>query len=173
MVFFFFFWDIQNCWNWFNCVFHWEKKIQIMHFFASPATKGIYLYSLYVHVIWQIDIQYPYIVWKYIIYLHELYKQVEEQVFLVCFTVSANFIFNNNVRILCLSCNIKRSMLSENSWNKHCFNRFQMHHLWRQCLYWYRFFLLLNRNQVPEKLYFSQWPYITKIYQVNAIWLLK
>jgi hypothetical protein len=26
-------------------------------------------------------------------------------------------------------------------------------------------------NQVPEKLYFGQWPYIIKIYPVNAIWL--
>jgi hypothetical protein len=32
---------------------------------------------------------------------------------------------------------------------------------------------LLNRNQVPEMLYFGQWPYITKINPVNAIWLLK
>ena len=32
---------------------------------------------------------------------------------------------------------------------------------------------LLYMNQVPEKLYFDQWPYlhVTKIYLINAIWL--
>jgi hypothetical protein len=28
-------------------------------------------------------------------------------------------------------------------------------------------------NQVPEKLYYGQWPYIAELYQVNEIWLLK
>ena len=87
-----------------------------------------------------------------------------------------NFIFSNNVCILRLSCNIKKSKttakLSENGWNKRHCNSFQRCHLWRQHLYCYHFFLLLNRNQVPEKLYFGQWPYIAKIYPVNAIWLL-
>jgi hypothetical protein len=40
----------------------------------------------------------------------------------------------------CLSCNTK---LSANSWNKRRSNRFQWWHLWRQHLYWYRFFLSL------------------------------
>jgi hypothetical protein len=48
---------------------------------------------------------------------------------------------------------------------------FQRLHLWRQRLYCYRFFLLFNRNQVSEKLYFDD--YITKCYPVNANWLLK
>ena len=88
-----------------------------------------------------------------------------------------NFIFNDNVRIFYLSCNIKKSKttakLSEKSWNKRCSKRFQMRHLWRQRLYGCHFFLLLNRNRVPEKLYFGQWPCITNIYPVNAIFLLK
>jgi hypothetical protein len=58
------------------------------------------------------------------------------------------------VRILCLSWYIKRSKttakLSENSWYKRRSKRFQRRHLWRQPWYCYRFFLLLNRNQVPE-----------------------
>jgi hypothetical protein len=45
--------------------------------------------------------------------------------------------------------------------------------LWSLCLYCYHFLLSLYMNQVPEKLYFVQWPYITKTYRVNAIWLLK
>ena len=32
---------------------------------------------------------------------------------------------------------------------------------------------MLNRNQIPERLNFGQWPNIAKIYPVNAIWLLK
>jgi len=83
--------------------------------------------------------------------------------FLACFAVSQraqiNFIFNDkfNVCILCLSCNINKSKttaeLSENSWNKRRSICFQWHHLWHQCLYCYRFFLLLYMNQVPEMLY--------------------
>ena len=30
--------------------------------------------------------------------------------------------------------------------------------------------MLLYIVQVPENLYFGQWPYITNIYQVIAIW---
>jgi hypothetical protein len=37
----------------------------------------------------------------------------------------------------------------------------------------YHFLSLLNMNQVPEKLYYGQWPYIAELYQVNEIWLLK
>ena len=80
-------------------------------------------------------------------------------------------------RYICFSCNIKRykttAKFSENSWNKRRSKFFKRRHLWRQHLYCYRFFLLLNRNQVPEMLYFGQWPYITKINPVNVIWLLK
>ena len=88
--------------------------------------------------------------------------------------VQINFIFNDNVHILCLSCNIKKSKttakLSENSWNKRCSKRFQKN---VSAIFYYHFFLLLNRNKVPEKLYFGQWQYTTKMYRVNAIWLLK
>jgi hypothetical protein len=42
-------------------------------------------------------------------------------------------------------------------------------HMWNPRLYCYRFLLLLNMKQVPEKLCLGQWPYIANIYQVNAI----
>ena len=91
--------------------------------------------------------------------------------------VKINFMFNDNARILCLSYSTKKSKtitkLSENSWNKRRSKRFQRCNMWRQRLYCYHFFLLLDRKQVPEKLYFGQWPYITKQYPVNAIFLLK
>ena len=60
-----------------------------------------------------IYIQYTYIVGKYKIYLHELQKQAEQRAFRELFMpaqqrVQMNFIFNDNVRILCLSCNVKK-----------------------------------------------------------------
>ena len=62
------------------------------------------------------------------------------------------FIFNDNVRILWLSCNIKKSKttakLSENNWNKRRSNRFQWCHLRHN-----RFFLSFYVNQVSEMLY--------------------
>jgi hypothetical protein len=46
-----------------------------------------------------------YIVWKYKIYLHELLKKIEKGPFWrVSLQVQINFIFSNNVCILCLSC---------------------------------------------------------------------
>ena len=64
--------------------------------------KGIYIY-----------IQYTYIVGKYTIYLQELQKQAEQRAFGELFRpvsqrVQMNFIFNDNIRILCLSCNVKK-----------------------------------------------------------------
>ena len=61
----------------------------------------------------QIYIQYTYIVGKYKIYLYELQKQAEQRAFGELFMpvsqrVQINFIFNDNVRILCLSCNVKK-----------------------------------------------------------------
>ena len=74
-----------------------------------------------------INIQYLYIVGKYKIYLHELYKQVVSQ------RVQINFIFSDNIRILCLSCNIKRSKttakLSEKSRNNCRSKRCQRHYI--------------------------------------------
>jgi hypothetical protein len=55
------------------------------------------LWALY----WTINIQYTYIVGKYKIYLYELFRPVSQR-------VQVNFIFNDNVRILCLSCNVKK-----------------------------------------------------------------
>ena len=60
----------------------------------------------------QLYIQYAYIVRKYNIYLYELQKQAEQRAFGELFLpvsqrVHMNFIFNDNVRILCLSCNVK------------------------------------------------------------------
>ena len=58
-------------------------------------------------------IQYTYIVDKYKIYLYELQKQAEQRAFGELFIpvsqrVQMNFIFTDNVRILCLSCNVKK-----------------------------------------------------------------
>ena len=58
-------------------------------------------------------IQYTYIVGKYKIYLYELQKRAEQRAFGKLFRpvsqrVQMNFIFNDNVRILCLSCNVKK-----------------------------------------------------------------
>ena len=60
-----------------------------------------------------IYIQYTYIVGKYKIYLYELQKQAEQRAFGELFRpvsqrVQIYFIFNDNVRILCLSCNVKK-----------------------------------------------------------------
>jgi hypothetical protein len=71
--------------------------------------------------------------------------------------VRINFIFTENVRIFCLSYNVKNSKttakVSENCWNKcrsiHC----QWYPLGSSHLYCYRFLRALNMNQVPEKLY--------------------
>ena len=49
----------------------------------------------------RIYIQYTYIVGKYKIYMYELFRPVLQR-------VQMNFIFNDNVRILCLSCNVKK-----------------------------------------------------------------
>ena len=59
-------------------------------------------------------IQYTYIVGKYKIYLYELQKLAEQQAFGKLFRpvsqrVQMNFIFIDNVSILCLSCNVKKS----------------------------------------------------------------
>ena len=58
-----------------------------------------------------IYIQCTYIVSKYKIYLYELQKQAEQRAFGELFRpvsqrVQMNFIFSDNVRILCLSCNV-------------------------------------------------------------------
>ena len=60
-----------------------------------------------------IYIQYTYIVSKYKIYLYELQKQAEQRALCELFMpvsqrVQMNFIFTDNVRILCLSCNVKK-----------------------------------------------------------------
>ena len=75
---------------------------------------------------------------------HATYKQI-------------NFIFKDNVRILCLSGQIKKSKItakvSKNSWNKIRSNRFHWCHLWRQRVYCYRFLISFYINRVPEMLY--------------------
>jgi hypothetical protein len=67
------------------------------------------------------------------------------------------FIFTDNVCILCLLCNEKKSKttdkLSEKSRNKRHSNSFQWCPLSRQYLYCYHFLLSIYMNQVPEKLY--------------------
>ena len=69
--------------------------------------------SLYCQSQVQCNIQYTYIVGKYKINLYELQKQAEQRDFGEIFSavsqrVQMNLIFNDNVRILCLSCNVKK-----------------------------------------------------------------
>ena len=83
----------------------------------------------------EIHILYMYIEGRYIIYLYELWKQVEKRAFgeLFC-PVSQleqiNLIFSNNVRKLCLSCNVKKSKItarfSEKSRKKRIVRLFSM-----------------------------------------------
>ena len=68
---------------------------------------------LYILIGVMLYIQYTYIVGKYKIYLYELQKQAEQRAFVELFRpvsqrVQINFIFNDNVRILCLSYNVKK-----------------------------------------------------------------
>jgi len=73
--------------------------------------------------------------------------------------------------ILCLSCNIKKSKttakLSKNSWNKRRSNRFQWHHLWRQRLYCYSFFIALYMNQYHTCLW-GPWLNNTEVYLTHS-----
>ena len=69
--------------------------------------------SCFIHFCTQIYIQYTYIVGKYKIYLYELQKRAEQRAFGELFRpvsqrVQINLIFTDNVRILCLSCNVKK-----------------------------------------------------------------
>jgi hypothetical protein len=62
--------------------------------------------------------------------------------YIVAKWVQINFIFNDNLRILCLFRNIKVQKtvkLSEISWHKGRPNRFRWRHLWCKLLYCYRF----------------------------------
>ena len=65
--------------------------------------------------------------------------------------------FNDNVRILYWSCNIKKSktpvIMSESNWNKRRSNHVHWCHLWRQHLDCDRSFLSFCLNQVPELFY--------------------
>ena len=79
-----------------------------------------------------------------------------------------NFIFTYNVYILCLSCNVKMSKQLLNYLKKALFQYFQWCPLPCLHLYCYRFLSSHYINQVPEKLYFGQWPYIAKIDPVNV-----
>jgi hypothetical protein len=54
--------------------------------------------------------------------------------------------------------------------NNRLSNRFQWCHLPFPRVYCYHFLPSLYMNQIPEKLYFGQWPYTTNNY---AIWLVK
>ena len=80
--------------------------------------------------------------------------------------VQINYIFTDNVGMLCLSCNVKKSKtivkFSEKSRNKSRSNRFLWCPLSRPCLYCFSFLPLLNMNQVPEKVYVGQWPYMAE-----------
>ena len=117
----------------------------------------------------QVYRQYTYIVGKYRIYLHELQKQGEKRVSCkffcpVSWRVQVNFIFSDNVLIMCLSCNVKKS---KNNWqfvenSRNCY-RFipppppppHQHHTHTHTH-------THQRNHVPWELYLGQCPYITK-----------
>ena len=79
------------------------------------------------------------------------------QAFLSCFAVRAN----------------KKCANIEKNRNIHHSNCSQGCLLSRPYLYYYLFYSSLYMIQVPEKLYFGWWPYIKKMYPVNAIWLFK
>jgi hypothetical protein len=74
--------------------------------------------------------------------------------------VQINYIFTDNVGMLCLSCNVKKSKtivkFSEKSRNKRRSNRFLWCPLSRPCLYCFSFLPSLNMNRVPEKVYVGQ-----------------
>jgi hypothetical protein len=101
--------------------------------------------------------QYTYIVGKYIICVYQVEKWVFCELFYhVSQRVQIKFIFNDNVRILCLSCNIKKykriAKLSENSWNET--SVVQILFIGVHCDYsCYRFFLSLYMNQILEMSY--------------------
>ena len=77
----------------------------------------------------------------------ELFCPVSQQ-------VQINFVFIDHVRILCLSCNVKKSKtttkIAGNIGNRHNFNNFQWCPLH---LYCYRFLVLLYMNLVTVNLY--------------------
>ena len=86
-------------------------QIRQQTLFYSSATQGQGYWCSMGH--WCIYIQYTYIVGKYKIYLYELQKQAEQRAYGELFRpvsqrVQIHFIFNDNVRILCLSCNVKK-----------------------------------------------------------------
>ena len=148
---------IFHPWNWYfenySIVQSQTRNIKQLHYIC-------YLLSLFKNSLGHI--QYTCMVGKYI-NLHGFYKRVEKRAYYDLFLtvsqrVQINFILNDNVRILCLCYNVN-AKLSEKRGNKRRSERFQMRHLWHQHLYWYVFFLLLNRNQVPEKIYWL--PHLT------------
>ena len=114
-------------------------------FYCYLQFKTKMMYLVIIIKTWDIYNINKYIVGKYIIYLYKIKKQeriwaLGELFYPVSHRVQINLIFKDNVHILCLSWNIKKSKttakLSENSWNKH---HFQL----RQHFYCYCFFLLL------------------------------
>jgi hypothetical protein len=111
--------------------------------------------------------QYPYIVWKYIIYL-----QIGRQASL--FRNECKLIlYLTTMYVYCVYPAISKGSnqlqyWSENSWNKRRSKSFQRRHMWRHRLYCYCFFLLLNRNQEPEKLDCGHLKYIQSM-QFNCL----
>ena len=117
-VIFYFFQSIFS-WGEITCV--WVLNLCLNYQFLQQLTRSRTVYCITrcekiiehtgtrVNIIY---IQYTYIVGKYKIYLCELQKQAEQKAFgellrPVSQRVQIHFIFNDNVRILCLSCNVK------------------------------------------------------------------
>jgi hypothetical protein len=74
-------------------------------------------------------------IWYFTLVIYYIHDFPEVFFWPVWQRVQINFIFNDNVHICCLSCNIKMSKttvkLSRYSWSRRRFNHFQWRPLWR------------------------------------------
>jgi hypothetical protein len=111
-----------------------------------------YIQTIYVHFLKSLNL-----------FVRVVEQLVENRDFSVSQRVLMYFTFWDNVCILCLSRNVKKSKttckLSKKSRNKRSSNRFLIVSSEKSALILLPFLPLLYMNQVPEKLYFGQWPY--------------
>ena len=116
-------------------------------------------------------------------YLREIIIQALEtlcQAFLACFAASANkfCIYRQYMHIaFILQCQKIQNKLPnylKRAETSIVLIVFSWCPLWILCVYSYCFLPSdsLYMNKGPEKWYLGQWPYITNIYPINAIWLL-
>ena len=111
---------------------------------------------------------------KYKIYFMSFrYRYKSSSVFLSCFVACAHVFYIDNVCILYLSCNVKFSIQLPN-----CLRRTETRFVLivpskTSALKMLSFLIVTQHESGTKKTYLDQWSYITKNYQVNAIWLLK